>query len=363
MPKLLDENIYDAVDPGLAAKMHKAIAVIQFKVEGAMIRRHPEYEMDDRVMLANVDYEKGTVDIDGKAYPMMDMNLPTVDPKNPLELSRGEKDLLRTLQASFMHSGLLHRHVRFLYSHGGMYKCYNSNLLYHGCIPMKKDGSFDTITIDGISYGGKSLMDYFDRQMQNAYFMPEGAEGRERAVDMMWYLWCGAKSPVFGKDKMTTFEHYFVGDKATHKEVMNPYYQLSVKEEFCNRLLEEFGLPVDGSHIINGHVPVKLKDGEKPVKAGGKLFIIDGGLSKAYQSTTGIAGYTLIYNSHHLALAEHMPFDPRKESTPKVSVVEKVKTRVMVADTDKGRELKGQIADLKELAAAYREGTIKERVE
>ena len=363
MPKILDENIYDAVDPDLAAKMHKAIAVIQFKVEGAMIRRHPEYEMDDRVMLANVDYEKGTVDIDGKAYPMMDMNLPTVDPKNPLELSRGEKDLLRTLQASFMHSGLLHRHVRFLYSHGGMYKCYNSNLLYHGCIPMKKDGSFDTITIDGISYGGKSLMDYFDRQMQNAYFMPEGAEGRERAVDMMWYLWCGAKSPVYGKDKMTTFEHYFVGDKATHKEVMNPYYQLSVKEEFCNRLLEEFGLPVDGSHIINGHVPVKLKDGEKPVKAGGKLFIIDGGLSKAYQSTTGIAGYTLIYNSHHLALAEHMPFDPRKESTPKVSVVEKVKTRVMVADTDKGRELKGQIADLKELAAAYREGTIKERVE
>ena len=193
--------------------------------------------------------------------------------------------------------------------------------------------------------------------------MPEGAQGRERAVDMMWYLWCGAKSPVFGKDKMTTFEHYFVADKATHKEVMNPYYQLSVKEEFCNRLLEEFGLPVDGSHIINGHVPVKLKDGEKPVKAGGKLFIIDGGLSKAYQSTTGIAGYTLIYNSHHLALAEHMPFDPRKESTPKVSVVEKVKTRVMVADTDKGRELKGQIADLKELAAAYREGTIKERVE
>nr|WP_130790297.1 fructose-1,6-bisphosphatase [Lachnoclostridium pacaense] len=363
MPKILDENIYDAVDSGLAAKMHKAIAVIQFKVEGAMIRRHPEYEMDDRVMLANVNYEDGTVAIDGKEYPMMDMNLPTVDPKNPLELSRGEKELLRTLQASFKHSGLLHRHVRFLYSHGGMYKCYNSNLLYHGCIPMKKDGSFDTITIDGVSYGGKSLMDYFDRQMQNAYFMPEGAEGRERAVDMMWYLWCGAKSPVFGKDKMTTFEHYFVAEKATHKEVMNPYYQLSVKEEFCNRLLEEFGLPVEGSHIINGHVPVKLKDGEKPMKAGGKLFIIDGGLSKAYQSTTGIAGYTLIYNSHHLALAEHMPFDPKKESTPKVSVVEKVKSRVMVADTDKGRELKGQIADLKELVAAYREGTIKERVE
>ena len=332
MPKILDENIYDAVDPGLAAKMHKAI-------------------------------EKGTVVIEGKTFPMLDMNFPTVDPKNPLELSRGEKELLRTLQASFKHGELLHKHIRFLYSHGAIYKCYNSNLLYHGCIPMKKDGSFDTITMNGVSYGGKALMDFFNQQVQNAYFMPEGTPGKEQAMDMMWYLWCGAKSPVFGKDKMTTFEHYFVEDKSTYKEVMNPYYQLSLKEEFCNRLLEEFGLPVEGSHIINGHVPVKLKDGEKPMKAGGKLFIIDGGLSKAYQSTTGIAGYTLIYNSHHLALAEHRPFDPKKESTPKVSVVEKVKSRVMVADTDKGKELKGQIADLKELVAAYREGTIKERVE
>ena len=359
----LDENIYDAVDPGLAAKMHKAIAVIQFKVEGAMIKRHPEYEMDNRVLLSGVDFEKGTVVIEGKTFPMLDMNFPTVDPKNPLELSRGEKELLRTLQASFKHGELLHKHIRFLYSHGAIYKCYNSNLLYHGCIPMKKDGSFDTITMNGVSYGGKALMDFFNQQVQNAYFMPEGTPGKEQAMDMMWYLWCGAKSPVFGKDKMTTFEHYFVEDKSTYKEVMNPYYQLSLKEEFCNRLLEEFGLPVEGSHIINGHVPVKLKDGEKPMKAGGKLFIIDGGLSKAYQSTTGIAGYTLIYNSHHLALAEHRPFDPKKESTPKVSVVEKVKSRVMVADTDKGKELKGQIADLKELVAAYREGTIKERVE
>ena len=363
MPKILDENIYDAVDPGLAAKMHKAIAVIQFKVEGAMIKRHPEYEMDNRVLLSGVDFEKGTVVIEGKTFPMLDMNFPTVDPKNPLELSRGEKELLRTLQASFKHGELLHKHIRFLYSHGAIYKCYNSNLLYHGCIPMKKDGSFDTITMNGVSYGGKALMDFFNQQVQNAYFMPEGTPGKEQAMDMMWYLWCGAKSPVFGKDKMTTFEHYFVEDKSTYKEVMNPYYQLSLKEEFCNRLLEEFGLPVEGSHIINGHVPVKLKDGEKPMKAGGKLFIIDGGLSKAYQSTTGIAGYTLIYNSHHLALAEHRPFDPKKESTPKVSVVEKVKSRVMVADTDKGKELKGQIADLKELVAAYREGTIKERVE
>ena len=363
MPKILDENIYDAVDPGLAAKMHKAIAVIQFKVEGDMIRRHPEYEMDKRQLLSAVDFENGTVTVEGKTFPMLDMNFPTIDPQNPLKLTKGEEMLLRTLSASFRHSDLLHKHVRFLYSHGGIYKCYNSNLLYHGCIPMEKDGSFASIMVDGKTYCGKNLMDYFDKQVQNAYFMPEGAPGKEDAVDLMWYLWCGAKSPVFGKDKITTFEHYFVEDKSTHKETMNPYYQLSQKEEFCRRILQEFGLPEEGSHIINGHVPVKMKDGEKPVKAGGKLFIIDGGLSKAYQSTTGIAGYTLIYNSHHLALAEHMPYDPRKENTPKVSVVEKMTSRVMVADTDKGRELKEQIEDLKELVAAYREGTIKERIE
>ena len=204
-------------------------------------------------------------------------------------------------------------------------------------------------------------MDFLNRQVHNAYFLPDGADGKEEALDLMWYLWCGARSPVFGKSKMTTFEHYFVEDKATHKEVMNPYYKLCEKVEICDKILEEFGLKTEGSHIINGHVPVKLKDGEKPVKAGGKLFVIDGGLSKAYQSTTGIAGYTLIYNSHHLALAEHMPFDPKKDSTPKVSVVEKLKVRIMVADTDKGRELKEQIADLKELVAAYREGVIKDR--
>ena len=349
MPKILDENIYDAVDPGLAAKMHKAIAVIQFKVEEAIIQRHPEYEMENRMLLTAVDYQKGTVMIDGKEYPMLDMNFPTIDPRNPLELTRGEKELLRTLCASFRHSEVLQRQVKFIYSHGGIYKCYNSNLLYHGCIPMKKDGTFDVIMINGKGYQGRSLMDFLNRQVHNAYFLPDGSDGKEEALDLMWYLWCGAKSPVFGKAKMTTFEHYFVEDAATHKEMMNPYYKLCEKVEVCDQILKEFGLKTEGSHIINGHVPVKLKDGEKPVKAGGKLFVIDGGLSKSYQSTTGIAGYTLISNSHHLALAEHMPFDPKKDSTPKVSVVEKLKTRVMVADTDKGQELKEQISDLKEL--------------
>ncbi len=340
-PKILDENIYDAVDPGLAAKMHKALAVMQFKMEGQIIKRHPDYQME---------------------YPMLDMNFPTVDPKDPLRLTAEEEELLNTLALSFKHSELLHRHIKFLYSHGALYKCCNSNLLYHGCIPMKKDGSFEEMVIDGVSYSGKALMDFIDQRIQKAYFLPETDPEKAKCRDFIWYLWCGAKSPVFGKDRMTTFEHYFVEDKATHKENMNPYYRLSQEEEYCDKILKEFGLPTKGSHIINGHVPVKIKDGETPVKAGGKLYVIDGGLSKAYQSKTGIAGYTLIYNSHHLALAEHKSFDPTKENTPKVSIVEKMKRRVMVADTDMGVILAAQIEDLKELVHAYREGILKERV-
>lgn len=362
VPHILDQNIYDAVDPGLAAKMHKAIAVIQLKVEGQIIKRHPEYQMDDRLLLEKVDPQKGTVRIGEKEYPMLDMKFPTIDWNDPLKLSDGEKELLHTLSLSFRHSDLLHKHVKFLYSHGALYKSYNKNLLYHGCIPMRKDGSFDTMIFDGASYSGKSLMDFVDRMIQNAYFLKGETKEKDDARDFMWYLWCGEKSPVYGKDKMTTFEHYFVEDAAAHKETMNPYYQLSVKEEYCDKILEEFGLPTKGAHIINGHVPVKIKDGETPVKGGGKLYIIDGGLSKAYQSKTGIAGYTLIYNSNHLALAEHKPFTPGKENTPKVTIVEKMKNRVMVGDTDLGKELAGRIEDLKELVAAYREGIIKEKM-
>ena len=273
VPHILDQNIYDAVDPGLAAKMHKAIAVIQLKVEGQIIKRHPEYKMDDRLLLEQVDGKKGTVCIGGKEYPMLDMKFPTIDWEDPLKLSEDEVELLHTLSMSFRHSDLLHKHVKFLYSHGALYKSYNKNLLYHGCIPMKKDGSFDTMVFNGVSYSGKSLMDFVDRMIQNAYFLKRESKEKEDARDFMWYLWCGEKSPVYGKDKMTTFEHYFVADSATHKETMNPYYQLSVKEEYCDKILEEFGLPTKGAHIINGHVPVKIKDGETPVKAGGKLYI------------------------------------------------------------------------------------------
>lgn len=363
IPQILDKNIYDAVDPGLAAKMHKAIAVIQFKVEGQIIRRHPEYQMDDRILLNSVDFNRGVVMIEGTEYPLLDQSLPTVDPENPLCLTKEEEDLLHTLKLSFLHNDLLHKHVRFLYSHGSMYKCCNSNLLYHGCIPMREDGNFDEITVGDEVYVGKALMDYVDRMVQNAYFLPEYTKEKKNAMDFMWYLWCGSKSPLYGKGKMTTFEHYFIEDQKTKKEPMNPYYRLSIHEEFCEKILNEFGISGESSHIINGHVPVKIKEGESPVKAGGKLFLIDGGLSKAYQSKTGIAGYTLISNSNHLALAEHKPFDPKLESTPKVTVVENKKCRVMVADTDKGIELAEQIDDLKELVLAYREGILKEKVE
>ena len=362
MPRILDQNIYDAVDPGLAAKMHKAIAVIQFKVEGQIIRRHPEYEMDSRILLTAIDYQRGTVVIEGKEYPMMDMEFPTIDPSDPLKLSEEEEELLHTLTLSFCHSALLHKHIKFLYSNGSMYKCCNSNLLYHGCIPMKEDGSFDEMAVNGKAYKGRALMDFIDKQVKKAYFLPDQDPEKEASRDFMWYLWSGAKSPVFGKDKMTIFEHYFVEDKEASRERMHPYYKLSVQEKYCDMILEEFGLTTTGSHIINGHVPVKIKDGETPIKAGGKLFIIDGGLSKAYQGKTGIAGYTLIFNSRHLALAEHKPFDPKKESTPKVSIVEKMRKRIMVADTDDGKELARRIEDLKELVAAYRKGALKERI-
>ena len=362
LPQILDKNIYDAVDPKLAAKMHKAIAVLQYKEEGQIIKRHPEYGMEERILLSAIRYDRGTVTIDGKEYPMRDMNFPTVDPADPLRLTDEEEELLHTLELSFRHNARLHEHVRFLYSNGSMYKCCNSNLLYHGCIPMTENREFDGLMVGGKMYHGKELMDFIDTQVKNAYFLPEDAPEKEACRDFMWYLWNGAKSPVFGKDKNRSFEHYFIEDPEVMRETMNPYYQLSEEEETCDMILKEFGLPTKGSHIINGHMPVKIKSGETPIRAGGKLFIIDGGLSKAYQERTGIAGYTLIFNSHHLALAEHKPFDPERERTPKVYIVEKMQKRITVADTDEGKELAGRIEDLKELLKAYRSGLLKERI-
>lgn len=366
-PRVLDENEYDMVDINLAAKMHKAISIIQFKLAGQLIDKHPEYKMDDRNILKLINYEKGTVLLNDQEYDLLDKRFPTIDPQNPLNLTREETDLMYTLAASFRHSEILHRHVRFLYSHGSTYKCVNSNLLFHGCIPLTQDGKFEQIQIDGKSYSGKQWFDYLNEKIHNAYFLPIDSEEKQDCVDFMWYLWAGEKSPMFGKSKLAAFENYFIADKSAKIEEMNPYYTLSEKEEVCDMIFREFGLDTAKSHIINGHVPVKIKDGEKPVKANGKLYVIDGGISKAYQSKTGIAGYTFIYNSKHLALAEHKNYMKMDDAdlggyAPAVQVVERMQKRIMVADTDIGKSLKEQIQDLKELVHAYQEGILKEKV-
>lgn len=363
-PKIWDENEFDNVDAKLAAKMHKAIAIIQFKLEGQIIKRHPEYDMDDRNLLEKIDYKNYTVEIEGKTYKLNDNSFPTIDINNPLELTDGEKELLNSLEASFKHSELLNRHVEFLYNNGSMYSCCNSNLLYHGCIPMNEDGTFSEMKFKGGKYKGRELLDYINNIAKNAYYNRESA-----AVDFMWYLWCGKNSSVYGKSKMAAFEIYFIDDKAAHKEYYNPYYVLSNSEEICDKIFDEFGLNCSQSHIINGHVPVKLKDGESPVKAGGKLYVIDGGISKAYRTRTGIAGYTLIYNSHHIALAEHnintdkkilagQNVDRQYKISPVIKVTEPMAERVRVADTDVGIELKEKIRDLKILVNAYEEGVL-----
>lgn len=360
---LLDENEYDSVEPELAAKMCKAISIIQFKLEGQLIMQHPAYEMEDRLLLNNIDWDKHTVTIDGNEYKLKDTNFPTIDPLHPYNLTAEEGELIHTLKMSFTHSPLLNKHIRFIYSHGAMYKICNNNLLYHGCIPMNDDGSFQSISNDDGTFSGRRLMDYLNQMCIDAYFLDEfeNPAKKKRAVDLMWYLWCGKKSPLFGKDKIRTFEHYFVDDKAVGKENFNAYYSFTDDKEYVDKILKEFGLTDKGSHIINGHVPVEVKNGESPVKADGKLYVIDGGLSKAYHEKTGIAGYTLICNSHHLALAVHRVFTPGQEYTPKIVSTEEFEKRVMVRDTDIGRELGNQISDLKELMEAYKNGLIKEK--
>lgn len=363
IPKVLDKNRYDQVDLQLAARMHKAISIIQFKLAGQLMRRRPDFEIKDRSHLEKICYEKGVLMEQGREYPLLDCSLPTVDPADPLRLTREEEALMRTLTASFAHSEGLHRHVQFLYSHGSMYRKINGNLLFHGCIPMNEDGTFRSMKIGGREYSGKALLDRFGEIARDAYFLPADAPQKQCCVDWMWYLWCGASSPLFGKSKLSAFEHYFVADKSLQKEIMDPYYRLSENPEICDRIFEEFGMSPERSHVINGHVPVKIKDGEKPVKAGGKLYVIDGGLSKAYQSKTGIAGYTMIFNSHYLALAEHHNFMTMKaplDEKLNLQITERMPHRLLVHDTDLGAQLEDRANDLRKLLAAYREGRIKE---
>lgn len=361
MPSTLDDNIYDPVDTDLVAKMHKAITVIQLKLEGQLIEKHPEWEMQDRNVFAKTDFAAGTVEIGGKVCRLRDSSFPTVDPEDPLRLSDGERELMNVLANSFRHSEKLHRHIRFLYSKGSLYKTCNNNLLFHGCIPMDEEGEFQSVDIRGKKYSGKALLDELGVLVNQAYFLHAGKE-KEYAQDFMWYLWCGPVSPLYGKDKMAFFERYYLDDKSLHTENYNAYYRHSEHADVCIRILEMFGLDSQKGHIINGHVPVKIKNGESPIKAGGRLFLIDGGISKAYQKATGIAGYTLIYDSHSLNLAEHKPFIAgESEHTPKIQVVEKLDQRANIADTDQGEELLAQIKDLGELLMAYKSGAIKER--
>lgn len=361
MPSTLDDNIYDPVDVRLAAKMHKAIAVIQLKLEGQLIGKHPEWEMQDRDIFGKADFTEGTVTIGGKVYTMKDKSFPTVDPADPLALSEGEQELMNILANSFRHSEKLNRHIRFIYARGALYKSCNNNLLFHGCIPMDEQGELQSVSIRGERYSGKALLDKLSELVNQAYFLHKG-EDKEYAQDFMWYLWCGPKSPLYGKDKMAFFERYYLDDKSLHTENYNAYYTHSENVSVCVRILEMFGLDPEKGHIINGHVPVKIKNGESPIKADGKLFVIDGGISKAYQKATGIAGYTLIFDSHSLSLAEHKPFiSGKSELTPEIRVVEKLERRANISDTDKGKELAEKINDLRELLHAYKTGAIKER--
>lgn len=360
MPQTLDDNIYDPVDTGLVAKMHKAITIIQLKLEGQLIERHPEWNMDDRDIFRTVDFDGGTVEMGGRKYKLLDTNFPTVYRDFPLSLTNEENELMTVLAYSFMHSDRFNAHIRFLYANGSMYKTINGNLLFHGCIPLDNKGQLQSVNIAGRQYSGKDLLDKLDEIANKAYFMQAGAE-KDYAADYLWYLWCGPCSPLYGKDKMAFFERYFLDDKELQRENYNDYYHFSEQAEVCGRILEMFGLDPMRGHIINGHVPVKIKNGESPIKAEGRLFVIDGGISKAYQKATGIAGYTLIYDSHSLNLAEHKPFIAgESEHTPTIHLVEKLDRRANVSDTDKGAELLEQINDLRNLLAAYRSGEIKE---
>lgn len=357
---------YNTKDLSLDIKMHKAMTIIQFKLEGQLMLRHPEFMMEDRMLLHRIDYEKGTVCISGHEYKMLDMDFPTIDPANPYELTEEESKVMTRLQQAFMKCEKLQSHVRFLYAKGGMYKIYNGNLLFHGCVPLNPDGSFAGVKIYGHEYKGKALYDILEYHARRGYYSKDQTE-RAAGQDMMWYIWTGKGSPVFGKEKMATFESYFVADEDARQEKKNSYYQLLEQEETVDKILREFGLDAGDAHIINGHVPVEQIHGESPIKCGGRLLVIDGGFSKAYQKKTGIAGYTLVCNSRGLRLVAHEPFESAQKAIVNETdifsdsiEVETFQHRKLVADTDTGKEIQESIYYLEELLEAYREGTLME---
>jgi fructose-1,6-bisphosphatase-3 len=375
LPKLLPGNDMDEKTCQLTAKMHKAIAVIQFKEEAKIIHRHPEWQMHDRCLFDYVDYERGVCTIDGKNYQMRSCHFPTIDPSQPNVMTPEETLLMQKLHHSFRISEKLHKHIRTILSHGCMYAVHNSNLLFHASIPLNNDGSLKEVEIyPGKRYAGRDLMHHIGMLIRAAFNTnatdTTGSDEypRDYARDYFLYLWCGKDSPLFDKSKMATFERYFLSDKETYKEAKGNYFRLRDSAEVCDRILDAFGIEGENRHIINGHVPVHASKGENPIKAGGRLMVIDGGFSEAYHNETGIAGYTLVYHSRGFQLVQHEPFTSARDAIVQetdikstTQIVEMSAHRMLVADTDKGRELRAQIADLQELLYAYRHGIITEK--
>ena len=362
-----DADQYTEKDKLLSARMYKAITIILFKLEGQKVLRRPEFGMADRLLLDKINYEDKTITLNGTVYPMLDCDFPTVDPNNPYELTDEENHVINQLTDSFENSEKLQKHIRFLYSKGGLYKVCNGNLLFHGCIPMSDDGSLMTFTIGGKERSGKAFLDYAEKTARKAYYDKRGSEERQFGMDFLWWLWAGRNSPIFGRDRMTTFERRFIADEATWVEPKNAYYTYYQDRRVCDRLLLEFGLKGEHCHIINGHVPVKVRKGESPIKGGGKLIVIDGGFSRAYQSTSGIAGYTLIYNSRHYRIVSHQPFTSKWNAVHKnddirndSEIFEKMETRMRISDTDEGAELQDRVDMLMMLLDAYRSGAVTE---
>ncbi len=367
-PKLApDDTTHSEKTQRLIAKMHKAISIIQFKLEAALAEKHPEWEMQDRKLLEHIDFKRNMFVLDGVDYEMKDTRFPTVDPENPYSLTAEEAELVKKLHHSFRVSDKLRKHIQCLFSHGSMYGVYNSNLLFHASMPLNGDGSLKEVGLQGGKYKGRELFQRIGMVMRSAFNDDTPAADRDFARDYYWYLWCGPDSPLFDKSKMATFERYFLVDPATHKEEKGHYYTLRDSEKVCDMILDAFEVEGEHRHIINGHVPVRINKGETPIRANGKLMVIDGGFAKAYHGTTGIAGYTLVYHSRGFQLVQHEPFTSAEEAikngTDIVSttqIVELSQKRMRVRDTDKGKELLGQIDELTELLYAYRNGIIKE---
>ena len=362
-----DAERFSEKDRLLSARMHKAITVILFKLEGQKILRHPEYGMDDRLLLDKIDYAHKCVTIDGVTWPLEDTDFPTVDPADPYTLTAEENAVIDQLTASFERSEKLQAHVRFLYSRGSLYTIYNDNLLFHGCIPLTEDGRFLPFTLGGKERSGKAFLDWADTAARQAYYYRRGSEDRKLGMVFLWFLWAGRNSPIFGRDRMTTFERRLIADERAWAEPKNAYYTLYQDPAVCDRILREFGLAGPHCHIINGHVPVKARKGESPIKGGGKLIVIDGGFCKAYQPTSGIAGYTLIYNSRCFRIVAHQPFVGRERAirenygiASSTDIFERLESRRKIVETDLGREIQKQIDDLRALLDAYRAGAIKE---